>query len=224
MGFAEEHEKWLEGHLRKRKGEQKSRLKRGHGHGERLFLEQVWWPIFGNFEHLHPEYEVVDWHGRPYFIDLVWHRGQSKFAFEIKGYGPHVQNTDRIRYRRELNREIFLQVLGYRVVSVPFDELEEKPQFIVSLLQSLIAPYWGAGTFEQSLSLLEREVLLAAVRSGKSIRPMDLIREFQIDGRTAVKYLKMLCDKGKLRPIVAGKGVRIVRYEPIRSILDPWIW
>ncbi|MNC62385.1 hypothetical protein D3C75_1124020 [compost metagenome] len=53
-----------------------------------MFLEQVWWPMMGSLEDMHPEYEVADWRGRPYFVDLVWKAGQVKFAFEVKGYGP----------------------------------------------------------------------------------------------------------------------------------------
>lgn len=118
MGFDIMHQHWLEKHLHCRSGERRSRLERGHGHGERLFLERVWWTVFGNFNKLHPEYEVKDWRGHPYFLDFVWLKGNLKFGFEIKGYGSHVQNTDRIRYRRELNREIFLQSLGFRIVSI----------------------------------------------------------------------------------------------------------
>ncbi|MGO4693865.1 hypothetical protein AB4Z50_06260 [Paenibacillus sp. 2TAB26] len=223
MEFAEEHEKWLKKHLRASKGEHKSRLQRGHGHGERLFLKQVWWPMMGSFDHLHPEYEVVDWRGNPFYIDLVWQRGATRFAFEIKGYGPHVQNTDRIRYRRELNRETFLQVLGYRVVSIPYDELEEKPQLIVSLLQSLLAPYLVTHTQEQNMTRFERELLHYAFRSNKNIRPADVMKEFHINRRTAVKYLKRLCDIGKLRPVVSGKGIRIISYELIRSAFNPFL-
>ncbi|WP_379136300.1 hypothetical protein [Paenibacillus sp. sgz500958] len=109
-GVVEDHGRWLEEHLCRRLGERKNRLERGHGHGEKLFLEQVWWPIFGHFRNWHPEYEVSDWRGRPYFVDLVWKLGQVQYAIEIKGYGPHVTNMDRIRYRQELKRETFLQM------------------------------------------------------------------------------------------------------------------
>jgi len=50
---------------------------------------------FRHFDDLHPEYEVIDWRGHPYFVDFVRIRGQLRFAFEIKGYGPHVQHADR---------------------------------------------------------------------------------------------------------------------------------
>lgn len=64
MGFVTAHQAWLDKHVQSREGERKGRLERGHGHGERLFLEKVWWPLFGHFDHLHPEYEVADWRGQ----------------------------------------------------------------------------------------------------------------------------------------------------------------
>ncbi|MBA9088711.1 hypothetical protein FHR92_005229 [Fontibacillus solani] len=137
MGFKEEHSKWLAEHLSRRNGERKGRLERGHAHGEKMFMEKIWWPMFGNFDGLYPEYEVTDWRGRPYFIDFVWKSGQVSFAFEVKGYGPHVQNTDRTRYRQELNRETFLQIAGYRVVAIPYDDLEQCPELTSSLLGAL---------------------------------------------------------------------------------------
>ncbi|CAM3486723.1 hypothetical protein [Marinicrinis lubricantis] len=223
MGFEDAHQYWLNSHLRRRTGERRSRLQRGHGHGERLFLKRVWWPLFGNFEHLHPEYEIVDWRGRPYFIDFVWSCGSFRFALEIKGYGPHVQNTDRIRYRRELNREIYLQSLGYRIVSIPYDELEENADVTIFLLRSLFAPYLSAQA-ESEHTFMEREVMRLAMRQTKSIRPIDLVREFEINKRTAVKVLQQLCDKGKLRPLVSGESGRVTRYERVQSLADDTVW
>lgn len=224
MGFMEEHEAWIAKHLRLRAGERKSRLERGHGHGERLFLERVWWPLVGNFEDLHPEYEVLDWRGHPYFIDFAWLRGQCKFAFEIKGYGPHVQNTDRIRYRRELDRETFLQTLGYRVVSIPYDNLEDQPNLTIFLLKSLISPHISTHQREPGYSRLEREALLVAFRSNKAVRPIDLASSLRINQRTAVRCLKSLCAKGKLRPVLSGKGARVTRYELVSPRSEDWLW
>ncbi|WP_317972567.1 hypothetical protein [Paenibacillus sp. CCS19] len=161
MRFIEEHAKWLQHHLKSRSGERKGRLERGHGHGETMFLERVWWPVFGNLDDLHPEYEVCDWRGRPYFLDLVWMPGDGrcKFAFEIKGFGPHVQQTDRIRYRQELNRETYLHVLGYKVIAIPYDDLAEQPDLTISLIKMLLSPYlssviWTTDTLDWSAMCL----------------------------------------------------------------------
>jgi hypothetical protein len=41
MGFEREHDQWLSNHVKRRKGERLDALKRGHGYGNRLFVEQV---------------------------------------------------------------------------------------------------------------------------------------------------------------------------------------
>ncbi|MNJ24078.1 hypothetical protein D3C77_184820 [compost metagenome] len=63
MTFVEAHTAFIQDHLSRRIGERRSRLERGHGHGEVLFAENIWWPLKGNFDDLHPEYEVLDWRG-----------------------------------------------------------------------------------------------------------------------------------------------------------------
>ncbi|MCL6605218.1 MAG: winged helix-turn-helix domain-containing protein [Paenibacillus sp.] len=224
MGFTEEHDRWLEHHLNRRKGERKSRLERGHGHGERMFLEQVWWPMFGQMQHLHPEYEVADWRGRPYFIDFVWKPGQIKFAIEVKGYGPHVQNMDRTRYRQELNRETFLQIAGFRVVAVPYDDLEANPELTISLLRSLLTPCLVMNSEGESFARLEREIMLVAIRSDGFIRPTDLVHELGVNYRTVIRHVKSLCEKGKLKPIYAGKSSKVCRYEYVHSFKDNQLW
>lgn len=49
MSYSVEQEKWLKGHLTKRSGQRLDTLKRGHGYGNQIFLEKVWWVLFGNF-------------------------------------------------------------------------------------------------------------------------------------------------------------------------------
>jgi len=175
-GFEVMHEAWLASHPKRRTGERRSRLLRGHGHGERLFLERVWWPLYGSFDHLHPEYEVAGWRGQPDFVDFAWIRGNAGFAFEIKGYGPRVQQADRARFRRERNRETFLQTLGYRVVSIPYDALGENPEITRFLIRSLMAPYMAADG-ESRCTPPEREVLRCAMH--------DISPNFARNGRYA---------------------------------------
>lgn len=224
MGYTEEHSRWLNDHLTRRTGERRGRLERGHGHGERMFAEKVWWPIMGNFNDLHPEYEVADLRDRPYFVDFVWKPGRVKFAFEVKGYGPHVQNTDRTRYRQELNRETYLQIAGYRVVAIPYDDLEASPELTISLLRSLLMPYLALKPEEQEYSRLERDILQIAVRSNGCVRPVDLVRGLGIHPRTARKGLNTLCDKGKFNPVVSKESGRVCKYEYIHSFQDNQLW
>ncbi|MEK3834187.1 MULTISPECIES: hypothetical protein [unclassified Paenibacillus] len=226
MGFAEEHQRWLEYHKKCRTGERLDRLDRGHRHGEQMFVERVWWPIFGKLDDLHPEYEVADWRGRPYFVDFVWKPGQVKFAIEIKGYGPHVQNTDRTRYRQELNRETYLQIAGYRVIAIPYDDLESAPEQTISLLKALLTPSLLKTSSEGSsqFTRIERDILRMASRMNGMIRPVDVVEGLGVNRRIARKYINILCEKGKFKPVLAQDSSRVCRYELIHSFIDSEIW
>ncbi|ASA19889.1 hypothetical protein [Paenibacillus donghaensis] len=226
MVFAEEHERWLTHHMDRRMGERRSRLERGHGHGERMFLERVWWPMFGQLDHLHPEYEVADWRGRPYFVDFVWKPGEVKYAIEVKGYGPHVQDMDRVRYRQELNREIYLQIAGYRVVSIAYDDLESNSALLMTLLKSLFMPHLAISRpgVDGGYTRLELDILQLAIRTDGYIRPVDLVRGLGVDARTVNKCMKSLCQKGKFKPLATKGNYKVHRYEYIPSFTDTRLW
>lgn len=58
MGYEQAYHAFMEDQLEGRFGESLRRLQEGHGFLEQLFLEQVWWPAVGSFEHLFAEYEI----------------------------------------------------------------------------------------------------------------------------------------------------------------------
>lgn len=85
MHYEQAHEAFIEKHLASRNGERRGRLERGHRHAEEMFLQNVWWPLRGDFNDLHPEYEVLDWRGRSYFADYAFCRGLSSSCSRSKG-------------------------------------------------------------------------------------------------------------------------------------------
>ncbi len=93
--FEVSYEAFMQHHLQSRNGERKGRLERGHLEAEKLFCQRVWWELRGNFDGLHPEYEVIDWRGKSYFCDFAWLTPHVKLLIEIKGFGPHVRDMDR---------------------------------------------------------------------------------------------------------------------------------
>lgn len=101
MNYEQSYEAFMERHLVSRTGERWGRLERGDRHAEGLFLQNVWWPLMGDFNDLHPEYEVLDWRGRSYFADFAFLPGAVKLLFEIKGYASHVRDMDRQKYCNE---------------------------------------------------------------------------------------------------------------------------
>lgn len=224
MGFSREHEQWLLHHLKRRRGERLDALKRGHGYGSRLFVEQVWWPLAGHFHGLHPEYEVKDWRGRSYFVDILWEVGSSRIAFEIMDYGSH--GMDRSKYRMDLNRGLFLQSQACTVYYISLDELKENPSFLLSMLRNMLFPYLSAEipalrSTEKSYSKIERDLMRSAIRHHRVLRPVEAARELELHTTTVIKYCRMLVDKGKFRSVGRGASQRINYYEYIGTLQSP---
>jgi hypothetical protein len=72
MSFDSVYTNFMKFHLDNRTGEKLRRLEDGHGHAEKLFLEQVWWPAFHHMQHLHPEYEVFDLKEGRRYLDFAF--------------------------------------------------------------------------------------------------------------------------------------------------------
>ncbi|MGO4539635.1 hypothetical protein [Paenibacillus sp. 2TAB19] len=213
MNFEAAHHHFIMHHLNQRRGERKGRLERGHNHAELLFLRNVWWPLQGSFDHLHPEYEVPDWRGRSYFADFAWLPGHVKLLFEIKGYATHVRDMDRHKYCSELNREMFLFAMGYHVLSFAYDDVEQRPELCISMLRMCLSRFQTRSSSASRVMLSEKELVLLTIQNARSIRPKDVEKHFEIDHKTAILMLQRLTEKGWLQPTYGAKQERVVRYS-----------
>jgi len=223
MNFEQAHAAWLADHLRRRTGERRSRLERGHAHAEKLFARNVWWELKGNFDHLHPEYEVSDWRGRPYFADFCYKPGRLKLLIEIKGYASHVRDQDRRGFSMELSRETFLTGIGYTVISFSYDDVSEQPDLCITLLKLVLSNFEPRALPAERKILGESEILRLAFSRAGYIRPKDVTAHLRVNRRTAVRLLKGLVNKGWLHPV--RNGSRIMRYKLTenRRLDDLWI-
>lgn len=223
MNFETAHQAFINKHLELRSGERRGRLERGHQHAEIMFLHQVWWPIHHNFCNLHPEYEIRDWRGRSYFGDFAYLPQGLKLIIEIKGYGPHVQQMDRQKYCDELNRELFLQSLGFQVISFAYDDIAQRPEQCIWLLRMLLEQYRPLARNTHLLALAEQEIIKLALSRVEPIRPTDVAHHLDLNYRTAIKILQSLVDQGKLQPLHSGNGAR-TRYYQLNDQLDLRKW
>ncbi|MFB9277423.1 hypothetical protein ACFQMJ_24140 [Cohnella cellulosilytica] len=223
LSFEAEHEKWMDWHLDKRHGERKDALRRGHGYGNRLFVEKIWWSLMGHFGGLHPEYEVKDWRGRSYYADFVWIVGAHRFVFEIMDYGSH--GKDRTKYRMDLNRVLFLQSQGYVVFLISLDELKENSPFILSMLRHSLAPYLTAAAQEPqpkpTFGKIERQLMRHALLHDRIVRPAAAAKELELHKHTVIKHCRNLVEKGRLRAIPTGSTGKIYCYEYMGTAQSP---
>lgn len=218
MDFEQEHQLLLERHLTARTGERRGRLSRGHQYAEKLLLQNVWWPLFGNLDDLHPEYEVYDWNRKSQFLDFAFLPSYGKFGLECDGYQSHVKDMDRERFSYSLNRDTYLSGLGWRIIHFSFDDVKNRPDICRMLLQMVIAPAMLRSPSGPSLSPLEKEMVRLALAQTKGLRPKDVMLQYNVSFRTARKQLQALTAKGLLRPVM--NNAYTCYYEPVQGLPD----
>jgi len=195
VDFEEAYRAFVEFHRSRRRGERRRRFDEGHGHAELLFLKQVWWPAFGNFRDLHPEYEVSDFKDGYRYLDFAFIRGGVRLAIEIDGYGPHVARVSRRDFSDQLHRQNQLVVDGWAVLRFSYDDVNERPRRCQQMIQQFLGRRL-AGIGSQELTFLEREVVRLAQDLGRPLRPRDVCEHLDIGKHRAVSLLRGLVKKG----------------------------
>lgn len=217
MTYEEAHRAFMKLHLNSRSGERKGRLARGHKYAEQKFLEQVWWPVIGNFDHLHPEYEISDWNRKSIYLDFAYITPLCRLAIECDGYQSHVKDMDREKFSYSLNRDTFLTGMDWRVVHFSFDDIDQRPELCRMLLKLVLAPHLmhqAADRDEKkNLHHIEREIIALTWRLGAKIKPKDISIFLSISYRTSKNWIEALCKKGVLSPIPGKTGTRVGRYQ-----------
>ncbi|TXK74458.1 DUF559 domain-containing protein [Paenibacillus sp. N3.4] len=150
--FHEAHQAFLSEHAIKRSGERLRRLKEGHGHAEKMFLQHVWWKAFGNFNNLHPEYEIKDFRDGTRFLDFAFLRPSLRLTIEIDGYGSHSSQISRSQFSDQWNRQNHLIIDGWKILRFSFDDVKERSRMCEQTLQQFMGRYLGE-TGQQKLAL-----------------------------------------------------------------------
>ncbi|QHT62350.1 hypothetical protein GXP70_21785 [Paenibacillus lycopersici] len=207
--FEAAYELWIGAHAEQRTGERRGRLVRGHQYAEKLLLQHVWWPLFGNFDHLHPEYEVMDWNRKSQFMDFAYTPPFGRFGIECDGYQSHVKDMDRERFSYALNRDNYLTGMGWKMIHFSFDDIQHRPELCRMLLQLIVGPQLLRSPRSEwaVLTLFEKEVLRLACQMTKPIRTKDVSSYFQVGFRVARNALRKLCTIDLLTPISNGTYV-----------------
>ncbi|OMC94480.1 hypothetical protein MKX34_12770 [Paenibacillus sp. FSL R5-0636] len=222
MEFEEAHGLFIDQHMKSRTGERRGRLVRGHNFAEKLFLQNVWWPMFESLDDLHPEYEVYDWNRKSQFLDFAFlPQTGSSFGIECDGYQSHVKDMDREKFNYSVNRDTFLTGMGWRMIHFSFDDIQQRPEVCRMLLQLVLAPYLARKSASAAILSEEKEVLRFAWRLGKPVRPKDVATHFCINFRTARRLLQSLSEKGLLKPVNQGERIR---YYEVKALRPDQMW
>lgn len=214
--FEDEYQRFIDFHRRRRKGERLQRLKNGHGFAEKLFLENVWWPTFGHFEHLHPEYEINDYKDGYRYLDFAYLQGYFRMAIEIDGFGPHWRNITKWHFSDHCQRQNHLVIDGWNVIRLPYDDVNEHPRLCQQTIQQLMGRWLSNTTSTNVATVLEREVIRFVTRSMKPITPRDICGFLRVGPDYAQRLLHELTRKEWLQPASGNVRIRSYRLHPSR--------
>ncbi|MCL6454688.1 MAG: endonuclease domain-containing protein [Alicyclobacillus sp.] len=209
MGFLDAYEKLLEFHRSRRRGPALNRLLPDLGPGERSFLKAVWWPLFRNFEGLHPEYEVHDPGYGTRFIDFAYIRPGFRLAVEIDGATTHWREITQEQFSDHCRRQNTLVISGWTVLRFSYLDVVQRPLDCQRSIRQLLQQF---GPIPQlPLSPCERELVRFASRSATPVRPAAAAMHLHVSTKHARKLLHSLVAQEWLEP--AGGQVRVTAYR-----------
>lgn len=113
---------------------------------------------------------------------------------------------------------MYLQGQGYRVISFSYDDVAQRPDHCISLLRLLFSQYEPSQAPVGVAQLTEKEVIRLALYLARPLRPIDVSKHFDVNHRTAIKWINSLCQKGWLHPMHSGSHEKVFQYELIRGV------
>jgi hypothetical protein len=214
---------FMEKHRKTRQGEQLRRLIEGHKHGEKMLLENVWWPAFQNFDDLYPEYEVSDFKDGTRYLDYAFLVGNIMLNIEVDGFNSHAKSISRSKFSDNLMRQNHLILDGWKVIRFSYDDVVERPRMCQQILQQFMGR-WISGRKNDQISALsaeERDILRLGLRRSGKLYTAEVCHHLTIGEKKARKLLHGLLDVGLLLP-PGDRTTRIrIRYYRLSSSVTP---
>ena len=211
VGFEKAYSNWLDYHKSNASGERLRRLTKKHGYGEKLLLQQAWWPVVGNFEHLHPEYEFVDSEGKTYYLDFAYVRLPRPTALESDGFGTHARDLDRDQFSWGLDRQNEIVLAEWNVLRFSHDKLKADPLACQQKIRRLLATLY---TDEHTiLNIYQREIVRRMRQSGAPLSIDEACALISKKEKFTRTQLHTLVELNILEPACDGKRERIHYYR-----------
>lgn len=209
--FERKYDEWMNGllaeplHPRRRE-----LLEKGLGHGTIEFLRCIWFPVIGNFNHLHPEWEVRDFNNGYRYLDLAYMPGGVKGGIEIQGFGPHARDLDVKRFKDLCMRHSLLALDGWIFLPIAYLSIKEEPKQCQQLILSFVGKFLSTDV-HGDLDWAEAETLRFARRLLRPITPTELAVHLQLSDRHTRRTLHGLVEKQIL--VVVGGRQRFRSYQ-----------
>ncbi|MFE0555713.1 transcriptional regulator [Paenibacillus sp. NPDC058910] len=211
--FDQQYELWMHTNiLNERNPRRLEILHKGLGHGTVEFLRSVWFPTIGNFNDLHPEWEVRDFGNGYRYLDLAYMPGDARGGIEIQGYGPHARDLDVRRFKDLCRRHCLLALDGWTFLPIAYPSIVDEPKQCQQLILSFVGRF-VASDVPSSLSWLEAEAVRFARRLLRPITPLELANHLRVSDRHTRRLLHKLVE---LQILVIASGQQRARTYELR--------
>ncbi|EXX85622.1 hypothetical protein BG53_05840 [Paenibacillus darwinianus] len=205
--FETEVEMFVQEQRRSAKGQRLEQLNRDLI-AERKMLGTILRPVFGSFDGMIMEYELVSMSGVRIYIDVFYQ--PLSLGFESEGFVVHAENITRDRFNFEKMRQRTLALYDCKYVPFSWDELDKKPELCRRAVYELLGRYGAAaGSTSEPLPVYERELLRYALRLNRPFKFGDVSMCLQAGERVSRRVLRSLLEKDMIRP----NGTSIQRHH-----------
>ncbi|AWP26397.1 MULTISPECIES: transcriptional regulator [Paenibacillus] len=192
--FDKQYESWMQTNTLNEKNPRRLEiLHKGLGHGTIEFLRSIWFPAIGNFNDLHPEWEVRDFSNGYRYLDLAYMPGGARGGIEIQGYGPHARDLDVRRFKDLCRRHCLLALDGWTFLPIAYPSIVDEPKQCQQLVLSFVGRFI-ASDVPATLTWLEAEAVRFARRLLRPITPLELADHLRVSDRHTRRLLHRLVE------------------------------
>ncbi|WP_027087167.1 hypothetical protein [Cohnella panacarvi] len=210
--FEQAYSAWLNRHIAEARGERLRRLLKKHGYGEKLLVQQAWWPAVGHFDDLYPEYEFIDSRGNYYYFDFGFVRLPRPTVIESDSFSYHARDVDRDKFARSLDRQNEIVLADWNILRFSIDKLKEDPVSCQNIIGKMMVNWYGGeSSIMRELNVYQREIVRLATRSNAPITFEEACHLLGKGPKQTRAQLYSLMEQGILES-VSGKE-RIHRYR-----------
>lgn len=220
--FDEEYKRWMEQHIaRAENGRRRELLQKGLSRSSIDFLQHIWFPVIGHFNHLYPEYEIRDFNNGYRYLDFAYMPGGAKGCIEIQDYRSHARDIEVSRFKDLCMKHSLLVLDDWLFLPIAYLSIHDDPGMIKQLILSFVGKFL-ANAVPSDLHWTEAETLRLARRLLRPFTPGELAQHLLLSENRARVILRGLLDKKLLE--VASGSIRYRTYQlPSHSGLRQFI-
>ncbi len=216
--FDKQLAEWLAGQIEaESNGRRRELLMKGLGHGTIEFLQTIWYPAIGSFDHLYPEWEVRDLGNQYRYLDLAYMPGGAKGCIEIQGYRSHARDIEAWRFKDLCMKQALLILDDWLFLPVAYLSIREDRELCKQLILSFVGKFVSKPA-SATMGWAESETLRFARRLLRPFTVHELSMHLNRSDRQTRRALQNLLD---LNAITVANGKQRYRTYQLAGLHQP---